>query len=379
MMPKIYDKYNKVVVEGGNVEDIKVTLDSETIEISGTVNIGTMPDIEFPEGGGLTEDELRAKPIEVTNVVESQVLLPDESIDISYAMDKTHNMPLYTEVANVEKRDQFGAIIPSDAPNQIIWNSVVAAQALVIDTTGYGSIVIQKTTAGIITPYTSNDGQVWYGVMGYLSSTPQTFAATMPTGLGVYIFPVHGRYFKLVGPASAVQCIIYLRTAPVVPLGTIGTVSTVTSLSQLAGTAIVTGGVAGSLGVGGAVATGVVPTSNPVPIGGVDAGRLYTPSMVAANLTPKTRRALIDEQGRFIPPNIDLPLNGNQNIQGTATANVRDVDVSEGQTQLDLLWQILVELKVLNHQMSEMAKGSSLAGDDLESLRTNFEMYNYNT
>lgn len=298
-------------------------------------------------------------------------------VDLRYAMDKFNQMPLYTEIANPEKRDEFGAMIPSDAPKQIVWNSISASQPLVIDTAGYQSIAIHKSTAGIITPTTSNDGQTWFAVMGATVTAPQTMTATLPAATGIYIFPVTGRFFRLVGPASAVQCTIYLRCTPMVPLGTIGavtTVSTVTTLTQFGGTNIVTAGLAGMLAVGGNVATGIAPTANPVQIGGVDAGRLYTPGMVAANLTPKTRRALVDEQGRFILANVDLQLNGTQNIQGTATANVRDVDQVEGQTILEVMLQVLIELKIITHQLREMAVGG--VADDVNMLRNSYMNYN---
>lgn len=342
--------------------------------LSGTLTVIT-------ETTTLTDDELRSTPIVVKTIeeIDSPNYNQDSLVDVRYAMDKTNQMPLYTEVSNPERRDEIGAIIPSDAPKQIVWNSISAINnPLVIDTTGYQSIVIQKSTAGIITPYTSNDGQVWYAVMGCLSSTPQTMTATLPAALGVYIFPVTGKYFKLVGPASEVRCLIYLRYAPMIPLGTIGTVSTVTTLSQFAGSAIVNAGVAGMLAVGGNIATGAAPTASPVQIGGVDEGRLITPSNTAANLTPKTRRLLVDERGRIIENNVDARFGGEANYQGTATANVRDVTSSEGQLQIEILQQILVEMRLLNHQIHEMANGTTTILDDLEMIRNSFSRVNYN-
>ena len=300
-------------------------------------------------------------------------------LDISYAMDKTNNMPLFVEQSNKPKFDELGAQIPSDAPKEIVWQSSTAAvKPLTIDTTGYQSIVIHKTTAGIITPYTSNDLNGWFAVMGYTATAPQTMTATLPAATGVYIFPVTGRYFRLVGPATYVQCTIYLRNVPCT-LSSIGTVSTVTTLSQFAGTAIVNAGVAGMLAVGGNIAAGAAPTANPIQIGGVDAGRLNTPGAVAAGLTPKTRRALVDELGRFIAPNMDI--SRELNFENSVSAFTRDVTQHEGQSIIEVLAHILVELRTLNWQIHELPNSigatTMAPNDDLDEVRTEMKAYNY--
>jgi hypothetical protein len=300
--------------------------------------------------------------------------LPDhlDNLDISYAMDKTNNMPLFVEQSNPEKRDINQAAIPSDAPNAINWSSITAATPITIDTTGYQTIIIQKTTAGIITPTISNDGATWFGTLGALSTTPYAPASTMPAATGIYIFPVTARYFRLTGPASQVQCVIYLRQTPYVQYIN-------DNLTAIAGTAVVTGGLAGTLGIGSSVATGVAPTSNPVQIGGVDAGRLNTPGAVAANLTPKTRRALIDEAGRFINAPVDL--NTGLGFQNNVAQYVKDVSQHEGQSVIELLNHILVELRSLNYQIHELpisiGAGTMNMIDDLSDIRTEMKQYDY--
>jgi hypothetical protein len=213
---------------------------------------------------------------------------------------------------------------------------------------------------------------VTYATLGYLSSTPYAPATTLPAALGIYTFPVTARYFKLTGPATQVNCVIYLRNLPI-------TQFVKTNLSYIADSAIVTGGLAGVLSVGGNVATNLAPTTNPIQIGGVDAGRLNTPGAVAANLTPKTRRALVDEQGRFIPPNIE-PTTG-LNFQNALSAYTKDVSQHEGQSMVEIMYHILVELRTLNHQIHELpisnGAGTMNPCDDLSDIRTEMKRYNY--
>jgi hypothetical protein len=296
-----------------------------------------------------------------------EVLSPSDKL--AFAMDKHQNLPLFVEQSNPPLKDVAGAQIPSDAPTAILFQSNSVAQGpLTIDTTGYQSIVIHKITAsGIITPTTSNDGLTWYGVMGATATAPYLLTSTLPAAAGVYVFPVTGKFFRLTGPASYVQAIVYLRQAPVLQ-------SMTENLAYVGGTLTVTAGLAGMLAVGGNVASGVAPTANPVQIGGVDAGRLNTPGAVAANLTAKTRRALVDELGRFIPPNIDPSTS--LNFENSTHAWVRDTAQHEGQSLIEILYTILVEMRVLNHQIHEL--GAMNPAGDLDDMRKEMKQFNYN-
>jgi hypothetical protein len=364
------------VLKGGAVSAnvLTLTYDTAAMDAGDSLQIW-YDDGEYPDS--LTDAELRALPLQV-EISETN----DEKVDISLAMNKANNMPLFTEVANPGLRDVLQAAIPSDAPIAINWSSsTVATTPLTIDTTGYQSIVIHKDTAGIITPTTSNDLSSWFAVFGYTATAPNTMTATLPAATGVYIFPVTGKFFRLTGPASNVHCTIYLRQAPATlsTLGTIGTVSTVTSLKQLNGTDIVNSTLAGSLAVGGAVASGLVPTTQHIMTGGIDQGRLNTPGAVAANMTPKTRTALIDEKGRFILANVDPQLPSN--FLGQASALVKEVSQHEGQSMIEVLAHILVELRTLNYQINQLpisiGAGTFNASDDLDDVRTAMKEYNY--
>jgi hypothetical protein len=352
---------------------------NNTLGVTGTfwqstqpVSVASIP--SHPVTGPLTNSEIRALPIQVEQAVVPD--LPDhiDNLDLSYAMDKANQMPLFVEVANPEKRDVLGARVPSDAPGPITWTSLTAASLpITIDTTGYQSIVIHKVTTGIVTPTTSNDGLNWVGMVCCQADAPQTLGTTLVAAAGVYILPVTGKYVRLTGPATLVTCVIYLRQVPF-------SVLTSTNIGYVGGTTVGNAGLAGVIAVGGNVATAVAPTTNPIQIGGVDAGRLVTPTMVATGLTPKIRRALVDESGRFIPPMVELT--SGLNFQAAASAYTKDVSQHEGQSMIEVLNHILVELRALNWQMHELpiniGAGTMNPSDDLDDLRTEMKSYNYN-
>lgn len=323
---------------------------------------------------GITDDELRATPLEVTDPIVAEDTIDGIRRDewLSLAMDKTNNMPLFTEVSNPGRRDINQAAIPSDCPNPILFTSLtVANQPLIIDTQGYNSIVIHSLTSGIITPTTSHDNRNWLGMVGYTATAPKTLITTCAAA-GVHVFPCTGRFVKLTGPASLVQAIVYLRNIQTVPLSTIGTVDAVGRVNQWNGTDIVTAGLAGVLSVGGNVATGAAPTTNPIQIGGVDIGRL---TGVAANLTPKVRRILVDERGRLISSEVEP--NSGLNFHGALSAYVQEVSQLDGVSMVELLGMILGELRILTQQIHELGRGSTFSSKDSpEELRKDF--YNFN-
>jgi hypothetical protein len=300
---------------------------------------------------------------------------------LSFAMDKQLNMPLFTEVTNPGLRDKLGATILSDASDPIYFQSISATVTpKIIDTSGYNTMVIHMVTAGAVTPTTSNDQINWLGMVGFATTAPQT-QVTTATASVITTWPLTGRFVKLTGPASLVSAVIYLRQVTWSNnISNVGTVGTVTSLTQFGGTNIVTGGVAGMLAVGGNIASGTAPTANPVQIGGVDAGRLNSPGAVAAGLTPKTRRALTDEQGRFIPPNVELTTG--LNFQNATAAFTKDTNQHESNSLIEIMAHILVELRTLNWQIHELpisiGANTMNPSDDLDDIRTEMKAYNYN-
>jgi len=263
---------------------------------------------------------------------------------LALAMDASNGTPLNVALPVALKQDASGALFWTDS-SVTNFTSSVATTPVTIDTTGYQSIVVQEQTAGIITPTISNDGVNFVAVNGYLSSAPNvSIAAT--AGAGVTVWPVLARYFRLTGPASLVTATVYLREAPFVQPSL---TNAAVNVAQIAGTASVTAGVAGLLAVGGNVAAGLVPTANPVLIGGIDT-------------TGLTRRLLTDTSGKLISDNFLLTPQGvtvQSSSGGPTTYNGNpqqtiDLATFEGQTQIELLSQILLEMRIQSQYMAEL-------------------------
>jgi hypothetical protein len=262
---------------------------------------------------------------------------------LALAMNSTNGTPLQVQLPQNLKQDITGALIGSDAATLYTIVSTVANQVWIIETTGYNSIVIHQTTAGTITPNASNDGVNWIAILGYAVN-----AVNLPTSTasaaGIYIFPVHGKFIRLQSTAAGVNASVYLRQAPFI--------QTHQNLGSIAGTTTVTAGVNGMLAVGGNIAAGTTPTANPVLIAGVD-----------TNTTPLTRRLLTDTTGKLLTITTATTALGADGLTRSQTVHagqlgtyiqVADTTSFEGSNALELQMQILLELKILNQQISEL-------------------------
>jgi hypothetical protein len=208
--------------------------------------------------------------------------------------------------------------------------------------------LIHKITTGVVTPYTSNDNSTFSATLA-ISVATSIPAATILTAAGMYIVPVTGKYIKLVGPASLVQCFIYLSQAPCFP-----ELNATFNLAQIYGTNAVASSLAGTLVVGGPVATAVAPTTFPLPTGGVD-----------ASAVPLTRRTLTDQLGRT-----QIGTHPQQRASGVNrigydpayinTLDVQDMSKEDGSSQFDILTQILGELQAMNQILMEQGRNFQL-------------------
>ena len=288
------------------------------------------------------------------------------------AMDTTSGMPLNVRLKQDFKQDQQGALIQSDMAGPWIWNSSTATQPLIIDCTGYESILVHKITTGVVTPYVSNDNKTFSATLAVAASTGIP-AATILTAAGMYIIPVVGKYVQLVGPASAIQCFIYLSVTPY--SANIQMLSAALSnITQIGSQPIVTANVNGMPAVGGNIAPGAAPTAYPVLIAGVD-----------QLTTPLTRRLLTDIYGRVQIGNVPSQNNKSINALGfdpayrniLETQDTTKSDDSQSLQDIDL--QILNELKMLNHQIYELSKamqnGQTL-NDEPNLLRQDTTIFN---
>lgn len=262
---------------------------------------------------------------------------------ISSAMDDNTKNALHVKVDNFPLMDALGAFVPSDAPKSIYWNSPNASSPLTIDTTGYNSIVIHQLTVGIVTVTASNDGLNFVSIVG--TSEGSTTPAFNTTGVGIFVFPTHGKYIRLVGPATSVQAYIFLRSSPYIPQA--GIVNPPVNIAMLAGTTLLSGGTTGSLGIGGLSAVGVAPTGNPVSVTGIDGQGV-------------ARRPYMDNVGRLQIATTDFSnisrgltvLTGNPS--GAPAIAVQDVTTHEGSSVIQILASILLELQINNFYICQL-------------------------
>ena len=284
---------------------------------------------------------------------------------LSLAMDLTNNSPLYVSLTNPLKSDIQGAALLSDAPIGIntpviaVDGGVAASPGLIVDCTGYQSIgITTQSFAGSV--YGSNDQISWSAVLGYSISTALALSAIVATSN--YIFPCLTRYIKFVATTSGTLT-YYLRSQPFtnahVNLQQVGSAAVSQATSQLgmnlvnlAGTAI--------------PATGAAVGGSPLPVGAVDPANLL-------------RKILSDSLGRLqIATQINIPApttilaSTTTNVVGSIplvagtlqnqpALNVQDTSLFEGQSQIEVLSQILLELKILNQQIFELPRILTIA------------------
>lgn len=274
---------------------------------------------------------------------------------LSLAMDATNNSPLYVQ-ETATKKDGTNALIPSDAPVAVTGSANLVNSTIVqLDTTGYQSVSLQLygTWVATIQFQTSNDGVNWFTTTGYFS-TGGTPGNVTTTTVGIWVFPSLARYFRAVVNAftsGVIQAIAYNRQLSVPILGNLST-----NLSAISGTATVNAGLAGVQSVGGNTAAGIAPTSNPLSVAGVDSGGL-------------NRRLLTDTSGKLLPVVQSTDALGTLRnlgslspafgINGVASLTVSEQAQFEGQSQIEILAQILAEIRTTNILIYQMARGES--------------------
>ena len=273
--------------------------------------------------------------------------------------NNSNNRKLQIQLPKDLKQEPDGGLYVADMKGPYIWSSGTAAQPFYLDCTGFQSILIHKLTTGVVTPYMSNNMGTFTPVLAVQDSTAIA-NSTLLTAAGMYGIPVTGKYLQLIGPASVIQCIIYLSQAPLV----------IDSALNIAGANAITAGVNGTLAVGGNVAIGVAPTINPLLMGGAD-----------QLTTALTRRILTDLLGRIQIGNVPSQNSKALNTLGydPSFRNILEVqDTSRGEDNMgkeELLFQILNELKILNKQIFTMQTGQ-ISQDNPDDLRQENTLFN---
>jgi len=271
---------------------------------------------------------------------------------LSLAMDPTNNSPVYTApMPGTTKQDPTGALIPSDSIGP--FSSYLSVGGFVnIDTTGYQTVAITtQTLVGTVTG--SNDGINFGSITGLNVTTNLSISGA--SGLAAStsaIFPSFTRFIKITATTAGIFT-YYLRNTNSSGVALGATIN----VSQFAGTAAVTGGLAGTISVGSAAAVGALPTTNPLIAGGIDPANLTrrlatTPlgDLITGNRVLPSSNAAISSSNTGSTPIVAAGYN-NQVALG-----IQDTTNFEGQTQIELLAQILQELKILNQQIYELPR-----------------------
>jgi hypothetical protein len=300
----------------------------------------------------------------ITAYVLGRAILADSSIDtLDLAADEYSGVRLGVRVDLL--KDPTGAIVPSDAPN-VTYGSGSANNAILIkafDTTGYQSLAVQLfgTFSATVTFYESNDvGGGWVAVAGWPIGGA-ALPTSAPAAAGLWSVPAVGRFFRATITAytsGTSQISITPRQQPAYHADSVPN-PLVVNASQVGGTNTVTAGVGGLQAIGGNIAVGTAPTSNPVPMGSIDVNGL-------------TRRLLSDATGRLMLGGL---LAACTTPNGTPPTSSVDATQSDGQSPIEILQQILVELRIQTlylHQLPSMLQLSIAVGstwDDPNTLR----------
>jgi len=315
---------------------------------------------------------------------------PSAADGLSLALSQEQNIPLNVNLSSGIKKDSTNALFISDAPTLV---QLVAAvgQITVIDMQGYNTIHLTTNAyaaSGGFQISNSNDGTATSFATNQAALSSAT-GGTMSTAIvasTTYAFTPNARYVRIVCTTAGMLS-YFLRNTPnsgivaqnLTAIGGAAVSSTAAQLGvnvvQFAGS-FVNGGVAGSISVGGASAVGVAPTYNYLGASGIDTSGL-------------ARRILSDTTGRlqiagfnaisaqFANTSTTNPLTAVGAITGTnqatAALNVQDTAQFEGQSLVELLALMLLELRIANQQRYEMVyllnNGIQNAMDPPENFR----------
>ena len=361
-------------------------LRSEPIE----VNVLSQP----PGSNAITNSELRSEPVEITidnaavlTVVpeigpERQVApfnyLPEEITDILDINDqipisimpalpgsKPENQSMPVALANEQIMDFQGATIS-------LLNPIIGINLAVQDCLRYRQVAAQITTgtgvSGGVLIFEGSNGldasNTWVAIPLFDQNATGTLAVTSVTLAAstnrYFCGPLNFRYFRIrVSTAVSggfVSCSPLFRMTPFSAITNQVSNSTgnwSSNTAQIAGSAIVTGGVAGVQAVAGNIAAGATPTANPLLIGGVDYNN-------------KVRKIITDSTGQMV-------MCGPAVGTGAMPIQISDDPGSLGRwNQSELLEMILMELKLQSFYLKELPLMLNMPGASFKEEITDF-------
>ena len=266
------------------------------------------------------------------------------------AMDSGNSLGFNVRVQNQPTQDQNGALILSDGP--IIAQSIAMTNgsAIIIPVTGYKSLAVSTSSTFTCTIGLGNDGNTFQ--TGVATSVGNFAWVSALVASGHYLIPCNAVYVRIVCTASGVITV------------------TKRNVDIPANYGQAYGGVNGVGAIGGNVANGIAPTANPVLTAGWDGtltrtirtdtlGKPIISGDAAVAATPTANPVQVSGvDGSNLVRRFGVLPNQIGNIN---SAQVQDITATEGQTQIEILLQILTELKILNYYAQNL--GSSKTDD----------------
>lgn len=284
------------------------------------------------------------------------------------AMNTDSGLGFNVNVQNQPLRDANGALIISDAPG-VQQLSGPPGGTFVLWMGGYKSLAVTVPTGITLTFFGSVDGVSYSTMTGILVSGTNGWVSGIG-GTSNFLIPASTPWIKLIISAA----------------GTISVCRRNVDIPAFLGVA--NSGLATAFApvVGGPVATGIAPTNNPVLAAGWDGtltrtvrtdtiGRVYVvgsdlPGVAATNSAP-LGVSVLD------PQNVTRRLNS---VPDTATntydLSIIDQSSFEGSGKTEILGLILLELRMLNHQIYLLnTQGGASPSDDPGSMRSDPSLF----
>lgn len=210
------------------------------------------------------------------DVIQAIVDLPDDAGDVEnvlYGVCNGYPVKL--------RADQSGGLILADNAPSVIGSRPGLGTLVDIETTGSNSIVVQMLNGfgslnWTVSFQASNDRTTWNAVAGWPIAGASD-AITTANAAGQWIFPTLGRFFR-------VQCTTFASGLPTAicvsknQYAFFPARSPAVNISQIAGSNVVNAGLAGVFAIGGNVAVGSAPTTNPISLAwdGTNTRRILT-------------------------------------------------------------------------------------------------------
>ena len=226
----------------------------------------------------------------------------------------------------------------------------------IVDTAQYHTVAVQiNTGAGIsggVLSFEASNGidsanSTWATVALFDQSAQTTLPVTSVTLAAstnrYFVGPVYFRYFRIrvstavAGGAVSVSSIFSSQAfTPSTNQVAQSTGNWSSNTAQFGGQNVVTAGVNGTQAVGGNIAPGVAQTTNPLVVGGVDAGGL-------------TRRVLTDVTGNItaVGPNANTAI-------GSAPFLCQAVKGNNAYDMTELLAKILLQMQLVGYYLKEL-------------------------